>query len=274
MHKKSGLIYAMWLVLLSPAQAATEVELINERTVDGETHSYIINSVYQGNNSRFTLHDPDDSTTGAGVYVLSNDGGKTAFYIDTNDNNCHRWTNEEFTQNLSTFLLESKRKFNVKVSDLNVDKLLEEPSESMLDLPTTHVRYALSFNASYKYMFFKGQYAVERQTDYWTTPKIESITTPIPLFQNIGQHAGEGQVDQQLSDIFASNVGFRLRSELLQTTTDKKGKKSSTKMVQYIKTLNEVENLPDNTFDVPDCEGVGAKKMEKKFNALLKDLIS
>ena len=44
-------------------------------------------------------------------------------------------------------------------------------------------------------------------------------------------------------------------------------------MVQYIKTLNEVENLPDNTFDVPDCEGVGAKKMEKKFKALLKDLI-
>jgi hypothetical protein len=224
MRNISGLIFAMLLLQIFPVQAATEVELVNERTVDGQTSSFIINGLYQNDHSRFTMHDPDVSATGAGIYVLSNDGGKTAFYVDTNENICHRWTHEEFTQTLSAFLLESSGKFNVNVSDLKFVKLLEEPSESMHGLPTTLARYTLSFNASYKYAFFKGRYILERQADYWTTPNIESINAPISLFQNIGQRTGKEQIDRELSDAFGSNSGFRMRSEILQTRTDKKEK--------------------------------------------------
>ena len=38
--------------------------------------------------------------------------------------------------------------------------------------------------------------------------------------------------------------------------------------------LEQVDDLPEETFQIPDCDEVGAKKMEKKFKALLKDLIS
>jgi hypothetical protein len=37
--------------------------------------------------------------------------------------------------------------------------------------------------------------------------------------------------------------------------------------------MKETEDLSEELFQVPDRDEVGAKKMEKKFKALLKDLV-
>jgi len=274
MIKITGLISLILFIQITQARAATELEIVNERTVDGETQTYLINALYQNGSSRYTLHDPENDKTGTGIYLLSVDGGKTAHYIDTNENICHRWTNAEFSENLGAFMLQSTDKFNVKTSDLALIKLLEEPAEPIHGFPTTHFRYALSFNASYKYMLFKGKYALERQVDYWAVPELEVVIGGEPLFQNFWQHTGHDQVDQQISSFVESNTDFRLRSEILQTRTNKKGETSSTKIVQHVKTLKEIEDLPASTFQVPECQDVGARKMNKKFKALLKDLLS
>jgi len=274
MNKITGLFFLILFIHVAQARAATELEMVNKRTVDGETQTYLINALYQNGSSRYTLHDPENDETGVGIYLLSIDGGKTAHYIDTNENICHRWTNAEFSENLGAFLLQSTDKFNVKTSDLELIKLSEEPAEPIHGFQTTHYRYALNFNASYKYMLFKGEYALERRVDYWAVPEYEAVVGEVPLFQSFWQHTGHDRVDQQISSFVKSNTGFRLRSEVLQTRTNKKGEASSTKIVQLVKTLKEIENLPADTFQVPECRDVGAKKMNKKFKALLKDLLS
>lgn len=274
MIKNTELILFILFILITQARAATELEMVNERTVDGETQTYIINALYQNEHSRYTFHDPENGATGTGVYLLSNDGGKTAHYIDTNENICHRWTNAELSENLGAFMLQSTDKFNVKTSDLEIIKLIEEPAEPIHGFPTTHFRYALRFNASYKYMLFKGEYALERQVDYWAVPELEVVVDNVPLFQNFWQHTGEDQVDQQISSFVESNTVYRLRSEILQTRTNKKGEASSTKIVQHVRALKEIADLPTDTFQVPECQDVGARKMNKKFKALLKDLLS
>jgi hypothetical protein len=174
---------------------------------------------------------------------------------------------------LSEFLLQTSDKFNVKASGLMVEKLLDEPAEAIHGLPTKHWRYKFSFNASYKYMLFKGQYAMARQADYWFTPDSGTIATTVPFFQNVWQHTGEEQLDPQLVSVASTITGFQLRSELQQSRTNKKGEVSNTNIVQYVRMLREVDDLPTDAFALPDCDQVGAKKMEKKFKVLLKDLL-
>ena len=114
MNKQSGLFLSFLLFQTALAHSTTEVELVNERTVDGDKQTYIVNVLYQNDNSRYTFHDPENSEEGAGIYLLSDDGGETAYYIDSNDNSCHHWSNAEFTKTLSEFLLQTRGKFNVE----------------------------------------------------------------------------------------------------------------------------------------------------------------
>ena len=274
MDIKQVLIFSILLVQLSQVQSATEIEMINERTVDGEKQTYIVNALYKDQNSRYTLSDPDDSKKGAGVYLLSDDGGKTAYFIDTNANSCHRWSNEEFTETLSRFLLQSKDRFNVKASDLEIEKLLEEPAEKIHGLPTTHIRYAMSLNASYKYTLLKGQYALQRKADSWSATNSEIISSIVPLFQDIWRYTGSDELDQKISAVIGAETGFLMRNEIEQTRTNSKGETTTTEIVQYINTIQEVSDPPAETFQVPDCKQMSTKKMEKTFKALLKSLLS
>lgn len=274
MNTISGIILSLTLFQVTQVQATTEIEMVNERTVDGEKQSYIVNALYQDQNSRYTLSDPDDSNTAAGIYLLSTDGGKTAYFIDSNTNSCHQWTNEKFTETLSSFLFQSKDKFNVKTSDLEIEKLLEEPSDTIHGLPTTHIRYALSLNAGYKYTLLKGQYTLERRADYWSAPEPRTFSSIVPLFQDLWRYTGNAELDLKTGSIIGAEMGFQMRSEIKQTRTNSKGKKTTTEIVQYIKTMQEVDNLPADTFLIPDCKEMSTKKLEKKFKSLLKNLLS
>lgn len=274
MNIRQGPVFLILLMQLTQVQGATEIEMINERTVNGETQRYIVNALYENKKSRYTLSDPDDSTTGAGIYLLSDDDGKTAYYIDSNTNSCHRCSNAEFTETLSNFLLKSKGKFNVETSDMEIEKLLEEPSEKIHGIPTTHVRYALSLNAGYRYTLLKGQYALQRQADIWSAPESETFSSIVPLFQDIWRYTGTDELDPKISSVVGTGTRFQMRSEIKQTRTNSKGEKTTTKIVQYIKTMQEVSEPPVGTFQVPDCKIMSTKKMEKKFKALLKSLLS
>ena len=114
---------------------------------------------------------------------------------------------------------------------------------------------------------------MERLVDYWITPKSEIAVTTEPIFQKIWKNTGKDDFDEQFSRLIGPETGFPLRSEIRQNRTDKKGEKSSTEIVQFIKTLKEIEDLSEDVFQAPDCDEVGAKKVEKKFKALLKDLV-
>ena len=274
MIKIPTLFLPVFLLQASLVHSATKVELVNERTVDGDKQTYLVNALYQNENSRYTFHDPDDGEKGAGVYLLSDDGGKTAYYIDSNENSCHHWSNAEFTKTLSGFLLQTKDKFNIEGTNLVIEKQLEEPAETMHGLSNRHFRYVLSFDANYKYGFFKDKYAMERRMEFWVSGGADTIAATLPLFQNVWQYTGNDELDQQIRSVIGADTSFRLRSEIKQSRTDKKGKTSITEIVQYIKTLEQVEDLPDEAFQIPDCDEVGAKKMEKKFKALLKGLLS
>lgn len=273
MNKITYGVITLLVFYLGQAYGATEVELVNERTVDGEKQMYTVNALYQEDKSRYTFHDQDGNGVAEGSYLLSLDGGKTAYYIDTKENTCHQWNNEELVETLSQFLLKTAGRFNIKASDLEISKLFEKPADTIHGFETKHIRIKLRYTASYRYLLFRGRYQIERLADIWVTPKMENIDSA-PIFQATWQHTGNDELDRQIQSMLGPDTNYRLRSEIQQTRTDKKGKQSNLQITQYIKSVTEINDLPDDTFHVPDCRKVDSDQMEKKFKALLKDLTS
>lgn len=270
------IIYGLITLLvfhLGEAYGATQVELVNERTVDGEKHVYTVKALYQNAKSRYTFHEQDNAEVGEGSYLLSLDGGKTVYFIDKNENTCHQWSNEEFVKTLSQFLLKTTGRFNVKSSDLEISKVFEKPADPIHGLQTKHIRIKFHYTASYRYLLFKGRYRIDRLVDIWVTPEFGNIVTT-PIFQAAWQHTGNDELDQHIQDVLGPDAIYRLRIETQQTRTDKKGKQTKVEALQFIRSITEVNDLPDDTFQVPECHEVDSDQMKRKFEALLKGLIS
>jgi hypothetical protein len=269
MNKASLITAGLILMHLGQAHGATEIELASERTVDGEKQSYFVNGLFQGEKSRYTIYGPEDPESGSGAYLLSLDGGESAYYIDTSENTCHHWSNAELVETLSGFMLKTTDKYNVKTSGGEIHKVFEKDAADIHGLPAKQIRINMSFVASYKYLFFNDRFEVERSADIWVTPELENVDAQ-SIFQKNWEYTGNEELDQKIRAIAGSDTKHILRSEINQTMTDKKGKVSSTHILQYVKSMTEVEDLLDGTFQLPDCDEVDSDKMEKKFEALLK----
>jgi hypothetical protein len=88
------------------------------------------------------------------------------------------------------------------------------------------------------------------------------------------QYTGNDELDQKIQDIVGPDITYRLRSDIQQTRTDKKGEQSNMTMHQYVDSIKEIDNLPDRTFLMLDCRNVDSNQMKNKFTELLKKLIN
>ena len=258
--------------LHTPVQAATEIEWHTERSVDGDVTIMITHGIHQGDRMIYTFRSPDDTEEGEGNFFVSTDGGDTIHYIDDKDGSCLLVQQSELSRTLSQYLLKSSDRFNISASDLHIEQVEDMPAEALHGFDTQHKRYQVDFNVGYKYMLFKGTYAIARSIDIWIAREQNPISRS-PMFQRLWQYTGESELDGEIRKVAGDAPQLRLRSEIEQTRTDKKGKQSGLRLVSDVTLLQEIEDLPDERFHTPECKTVGPEQMEKKFNGLLKDLL-
>jgi len=272
MYKPGFIVVSLILSYMGLAFGATEVELVNERIADGKKKAYTIKALFLGQKSRYTFYTEEDAKIGNGTYMLSLDGGGTVYYIDRNSNTCYHGSSEEVLEISSNFMLKTTDKFKLKIQEGEIRKVLEEDAGAIHGLPTKHTLITIGFTASYKYMLFNNKYKVKRVVDVWVTPKIAGINDQ-GIFQRAWEYTGDEELDQELRAIIGTGNNYRLRSEINQTMVDKKGKESSAQILQYVKSITEIDDLPEDAFRLPECKEIDAKKMEKNFKALLKALL-
>lgn len=271
---KTAFTATIFLLVWTAANAAVEVEIVNERVVKNKKHVFIVKGIFDGEKVRYTFHTDDNSEIISGTSIISLDGGKTNYFIgideDSEDNEvvCHLWTNKESIEILGKYLLKVTGKFNVKVSDPVINKVFEKKAKAIHGLPTKHVRLKMNFNASYKFLFFDDILKVERKVDHWLTPKVEGIEAK-PILQQSYRVTGYKQMDEVLNKVSKFLKGYKLRSEVVQTITDKKGKVKETRITQYIKSINTTNNLAEDAFKLPSCTKVDSYDMEQQVKHVL-----
>lgn len=261
-------VYIGAFFYMSSAQAGIEIELLNERTVKEKKHDFTVKILLEGKKARYTFHTDYSSDVVSGSYLLSLDGGKSAYFVDAQEDTCHKWSNQEFIQMIGKYLFKITGRFNVKVSEPEFSKIFEKDAEKIHDLPVKHIRIKAGFTVSYKFIFFKDNLQVERISDTWLTPNIGDIQTK-PLLQQNVQTTGFQKLDKVFLEAANVLTGYQLRNELTQTVTNKKGEKTVTKIIQQVKSIKQRENFPDNTFKLPECTEIDSYDMEDRVEDLL-----
>ena len=274
MKYRNLVIAVIFLMQIDLSWAATEIVFINERTKDGEQNTFTVNLFVQDNVSRIHFKNSDAEGETADSYFLKKIDSDTVFYINKAKNTCDQWAKGAFSQAFSRIMLNIKRKAKVKVTEKNIQKVLDQPAANMLGLQTKQIAIKINFRSTYKYLLFKDDMKVERMLNYWVTPDLENIDI-LSLFQKIGESTGDVVQDQELRDIFAATgADYRLKDEIIQTTTDKKGKQSTITILQYMQSIEDVPDLPDESLQTPsDCKLIESGDIEKKLKALIKDAI-
>lgn len=266
------LIFVFSFSLCSVVFSAAEIELENIRTVNDVSNRFSVNALYDGDKARLTFHTNDASGVVSGTYLLSIDGGKTIYLISDNEENeettCYKWSNQDFVHVLGKYMFKITNRYNINVSDPVTTKVFEKDAEKIHGLPTKHIRITSKFNANYTFLFFSDELKIERQFDAWVTPLIEGVKTK-PILQRTWQATGYRQVDKMLIEISELLNGYVMRSELVQTITDKDGEKTITRIVQNINSVKLVDSFPVDTFKLPACEKSDSGDMEKRAEHLL-----
>ena len=169
---------------------------------------------------------------------------------------------------MGRYLLKTTNRFNINMTNPVVTKVFEKKVGDINGLPAKHVRMNAKFTASYNFLFFDNTLNVDRQIDTWLVPIIEGVETK-PIFQRSWQITGYEQLDTALKGFSKSLKGYRVRNEVVQKITDKKGKESITKIVQHIKSIKKINRLPDNTFKIPECTKISSYEMEERVKHLI-----
>ena len=152
-------LLAIILVVLSvPAGAASRYTIVSEIVTDGNSQvSEMATITLTEDKGRIDFVVRDGRKEKGGLYLMTLNGGKTAVMGDKSKSMCSEWDSEQYFREMGKLLHKAQRWTNLEITDVKVEKVLEEPGPELLGYATTHVR--LVTTAGVKYNVLVKSYA-------------------------------------------------------------------------------------------------------------------
>jgi hypothetical protein len=267
-HKWHLLILLVLLAQTAFAGLAYTVTTTVERA--DETQQFGEKVLTEGQRARIDFLDGDGNPDGS--YLVTLDGGKTFALANDSEAYCSDWTTAGFFQAAGRFLKKAERLANAELNDLSVEKVLEEPGGVIEGLETTHIRVISKYGAKARILFLTMEYAIEEVNDIWMTHDLE-----LPLFEQLwldsGTQTGFGYIDELAKRRNAFETGPILKQESVVTLRNvKKNESEVKKEAVVVSDLREISaaDIPPGHFDMPECQPVSPKVMEKEATRMLK----
>ncbi|MBT8052812.1 MAG: hypothetical protein HKN57_04575 [Xanthomonadales bacterium] len=231
-----------------------------------ETEKFSEKVLTQGKQARIDFLDAD------GSYLVTNDGGKTFVLANRSEAYCSSWTTTGFFQAAGNFLKKAEGLANAELHDLSVKKVLEEPGGVIEGFDTTHIRVVSKYGAKARILFLTMEYAIEEVDDLWMTSDLE-----LPFFEQLwlesNANTGFTYMDELSEQRLAFETGPVLKMENVVTLRNvKKNESEVKKETTVVSNLREITagDVPPGHFDLPRCEPVSRKMMEKEATRMLK----
>jgi len=267
MHPKlRGLIFCLLFVLVSPANAVTQLTMDFEVVDKGKTtrHSEII--TLDKDKARFDFLAENQKKTADTPYVLTIDSGKNWIIGDTHEDkpSCVQVDIVEFFQKVGGALTTLDALVNPKISEPQIKRLLEEDGPKMMGFPTRHVRVQITANAKASFLFKKYEYAIRITDDIWYATNIEVHPIRKKWFQALSQ-TGYPLLDKIYGDWTKQIKGAVLRQyTAIEVTNVKKNTTSAQSQKAVITSIKELEpsEIEATIFNVPECKKITNKQIK------------
>jgi hypothetical protein len=182
----------------------------------------------------------------SGTYLISSDGGDTAYYVDPRSKTYERWDINNMIANMADVMRAMRSQMKVHFEEPKVQKLLEEAGPRMQGMPTRHYRYRTSYKSHIE-MFENETISTDIEEDVWTTT---AISEPgLMALLNKRPSSGDEQLDRIIQQEMDKVPGFPLkRITSTRTETTKQTNESRTEM--EITELKSAD-VADSWFEVP-----------------------
>ena len=270
------IVAALVLALSLPVYAASRYTVVTKIVPEGKKpRSEVAVVTVAGDKGRIDIVERNGLKEKGGFYLMTLDSGKTAVLGHKQKTVCTEWDSQAYFREMGQMLHTVKRWANLEITDVKVEKVLEEAGPELLGYATTHVRLVTTAGVKASILVKKFKYFLKITDDIWIAPQLE--LHPIEQQWIISQtNTGFQQLDQMLDSWNKQLPATILKQESVIWLKDLLNKKESTKTenveITKIEKL-DTSKIPEEIFRIPNCKKVSKKEMKEMAKDMLQNVV-
>ncbi|HET9226705.1 MAG TPA: DUF4412 domain-containing protein [Thermoanaerobaculia bacterium] len=203
-----------------------------------------------GDKARVEFKESGNPMAKAGAYLITKDGGKTIYLVDPGEKTYAEWDIQAMLGLVGAVTQGMGPLLKMEFSDPKVEKLLDEDGGTVAGLPTRHTKYRTSYNMKVKVLGMGNEANVVTEQEIWATDRLQDVGLGVWL-RSDPPRTGNPQFDKLIDAEVERATGFPLKTVTVSTTTQKKGKTTTTRSVMQVTQLDTKADIAAASFEIP-----------------------
>ena len=235
--------------LAAPASAGLYFEQTVESSGQGRGPDMRVRGWADGDRVRIDYLDSNHGIVARGSYLLTRDGGANVYLIDPEKKTWSRWEMAAVFSMLGQIEESTGGMMTIDFREPLAERLGTDDGGALLGHATTRHRWRTGYTMDMKLAFIDRSDRVETVSEAWVAPSIRDPALSI-WFNATPPTTGDPELDEILLAQTRHLDGMVLKLVQDTTTTDKKGSRSSQRIVMEVTTLRR--ETPDaSVFAMP-----------------------
>lgn len=249
--QRSVLSVLLLLAAAAPSWAGIHYKAVttNQDARSKETKMQVEGWV-SGDNAKVVFQDSNNPMAQEGAYLITKDGGRTIYLVDPKEKTYMKWDIEAMLGMAGAVIEGMGPLLKMEFTEPKVEKLAQGDGGTIHGLPTQHSKYRTSYSMKVRVMGMGQESQIVSEQDIWSTTKLADPALGVWLRKNPPK-LGNEQFDRLIKAEMEKVSGYPLKTVTVTTTTDKKGRQSTSRSTMEVTQLDMNANVPANSFEIP-----------------------
>lgn len=248
-------ILAILLVAAAPALAGVHYEAINRMEPlegGGKPQTTSVEAWVDGESARIDIHESaGNQALPQGTWMVTTDGGQTLYLVNPDEKSYLRIDLAQALSTLGAVEEMTGGMVDLEFTDPDFEKSVDEPGPELLGYDTRHYRYRLGWGLRMKVLGMTRESHFLLEQDVWATDAIGDAAFGVWM-RKLPRETGNDSIDRLIAVQSGALEGLPLKSEGIQTMTNKKGKVTSKARVsQEVTSLEQGVAVDPSRFEIP-----------------------
>ncbi len=249
--------FSVWASVAQAGYVCTTV-IKTEGGKRGESQPMTTKTWVEGPKARIEFAEGSNPTMEKGTYILTQDGGQTAYLVNPPEKTYMKWDLGKMAGMAGSIMQMAKGFMQMKFSQPKVEKIAEEAGPSILGYSTRHFKYRTTYTIETRILGRTSSSAVDVDEDVWTTAKLKDLGL-FAWAKTQDFKTGDDQLDALMKAEKQKMTGFPLKRISVHTTKDAKGNSQVSTTSMEVTELTEAKVKAD-LLEIP--QGFTEQKLE------------
>jgi hypothetical protein len=187
---------------------------------------------------------------GPGTYLVTRDAGENLYLVNPEEKTYSNFNLGQMLGTVSQVMEGMGNLLKVEFADVHSKKVSEGPGGTILGYGTTHVTFQSGYTMRMAVMGMKQENTVEMDQEVWVTDAFDPRAFTVWLRPDKRMSGMFEGLDEMMEAEFSKIDGVPLKGVVKTTTTDKKGRVTTSTSTTEVIALRE-DSVPASTFEIP-----------------------